>query len=303
MPKPVESTENAPECLRPYLFHGIELGWKDGSKEAVGDCPFCGRENKFSVVIQTGQWRCLVCNEGEDKGKAIKGGNAHVFIRKLWEYSEKATKDYSELVKGRGYLDDLCLVQWEVVKSITTGNWLIPGYGADGHMNQLYKYLRSPIPTPTLGHQLHGVNLYDAAKPNVFLCEGPWDGIALWEMLGQAKEFENGLSPTSNSANSLLATSNVLAVPGCGTFLESWLPLFAGKTVSLCFDNDHPRKNPKTGADIPPGALEGMKRAAKILSESPEPPESIRYLKWGKDDHIDLSLEHGHDVRDWLNNV
>ena len=300
MPK-VEA-ETVPENLRPYHFHGVDLDWKSGGKEATGDCPFCGREGKFSVVVQTGQWRCFVCNEGEDKGKAVKGGNAHVFIRKLWEYSAKATNGCKELAAGRGYVSDECLLMWEVVKSVTTGHWLIPGYNAEGALNQLYLYRKFPQPTPTLGHQLHGVNLYDASKPIVDLCEGPWDGIAWWEMLSQVKDFEGKLSQTGNVSNSLLVERNVLAVPGCGTFLESWLPLFAGKVVTLLYDNDLPRTHPKTGATIAPGGLEGMKRVARILSESPEPPESINYLKWGEE-HYNTDLPHGHDLRDYLNNV
>src|SRR5690349_18463068 len=95
--------DTRPESLRPYLYHGINLSWKDGGAEAVGDCPFCGREGKFSVKIEDGRWRCLVCAEGTDKG----GGNAYTFIRILWEESDKATKSgYDELAIDRRLLSE-----------------------------------------------------------------------------------------------------------------------------------------------------------------------------------------------------
>lgn len=50
-----------PEKLKPYLFHGVNLNWTSGQQtgEATGQCPFCGREDKFTVNIETGQYRCL----------------------------------------------------------------------------------------------------------------------------------------------------------------------------------------------------------------------------------------------------
>ena len=62
---------DVPEKLRPYTFHGVELDWH-GKEDAIGDCPFCGRERKFRVNVKTGLFRCLVCSEGSAKG----GGNS-----------------------------------------------------------------------------------------------------------------------------------------------------------------------------------------------------------------------------------
>src|SRR4051812_33530074 len=98
MPKVVDK----PDTLRPYLFHGLDLMWRDGGEQATADCPFCGRSGKFSVNIQSGEWRCFVCNEGEDKGKPIRGGNAIVFLRKLQEYSANPDAPYTELASNRG---------------------------------------------------------------------------------------------------------------------------------------------------------------------------------------------------------
>jgi hypothetical protein len=299
MPKVKSKDTDVAEKLKPYLFHGVEL--RINGKQASGDCPFCGRDGKFGVEVETGLWNCFVCKEGNEKG----GGNSSVFLRKLWEVSDAATSDYSELSEERRLLYPDTLLHWQVSQSLTTGKWLVPGFGSKGALNQLYQYTEVNgkmrlLPTPTHGHQLHGLNLFDPTKQTMYICEGPWDGMALWEVLRQAKLNDVGdLVATANEERSLAADANVLAVPGCNVFFETWLPLFAGKHVVLMFDNDHPRKNEATGRDVEPAGLVGMQRIAKILAAAKQPPESIRYLCWG-DNGVDLTLPGGFDVRDAL---
>lgn len=291
--------EKPPPNLHPYIFHGVDLTWSRGDKEALGDCPWCGREGKFSVNLQTGKWQCWICRKGTDRG----GGNLSVFLQMLWQASDKATNDYQELVAKRGLMYPDTLIHWEVARSVLTGNWLVPGYNVDGKRAQLYSYYNNRLfPTPTLGHRLHGVNLYDADKPIVYLCEGPWDGMMLWEALGQLKPTDDGLSTTANTAVSLLAEASVLAVPGCNVFPEAWLPLFAGKTVNLLLDSDYPRTHPRTGGVSAPVGLTATKRTADLLSEAEEPPAAINYLHWGKDGY-DPRKPSGFDVSDLLTQI
>ena len=63
---PVASKQR-PNHLRPYVFHGLDLRHRDGDRNASGDCPWCGREGKFSVEVETGLWRCWVCAEGSSR--------------------------------------------------------------------------------------------------------------------------------------------------------------------------------------------------------------------------------------------
>lgn len=294
-----------PEKLKPYLFHGIDLQYRDGAKEAVGECPFCGRE-KFSVVIETGLWRCLVCNEGKETGKLIKGGNSYIFIRALQEHSLPLTGEYDTLSDDIGLFRPATLHTWGICRSLITRDWLVPGYGADGHLNQLYRYVHSDkeqrwllMPTPTHGHQLHGVSIYDKAKPIAYLCEGWKDGLALWEALSLGKMNNGKIAQTSNAGATLLAEASVLATPACGTFSESWLPLFAGKRVRLCYDNDHERVHPKTGQPIAPAGYEETKRVAGFLLAAKQPPESVEFLQWHPSGW-NTDLKSGYDVRDLL---
>lgn len=300
-----EVEESTPEKLRPYEFHGLDLSWKNGDTHAVAsECPFCGRSGKFNIVIATGQWRCVVCEEGNDKG----GGNIYILLRKIWEMSFDQTTptDYRELAKNRTLEDSETPMRWELAKSILTGEWLVPGYGLDGTIKTLYRYSsngsrKALLATPTLGHYMTGLNLFDKKKKTVMMCEGVWDAMPLWEQLGKCKMTENGLALTANPDASLLSTANVLSFPGATTFKEQWCELFKGKEVILMAQNDHERitKHPKTGKRIvaKPASFHGMKKIAELLTKSSTPPELIKILWWG-DKGYDESFKHGFDVRD-----
>jgi hypothetical protein len=143
---------------------------------------------------------------------------------------------------------------------------------------------------------------FDVNKPIVYICEGPWDGMVLWETLESAKYAADGsLTVTSNRSASLLSEANVVAVPGVTTFMESWLPLFAGKTVILMYDNDHEVLNPKTGKMTPAAGPTAMQRVAGILGGASDGPKQVQYLRWGERGW-DPALPHGYDVRDFLAN-
>lgn len=293
-----------PKHLRPYTFHGVRLEWEEGREEAKADCPFCTREGKFSANVNTGLWRCLVCNEGSENGKVIRGGNAITFINRLWKLSNEATHDYGTLQKDRRILYPETLSMWGVAQSFICGDWLVPGYGPDGKIKTLYRYAKDYqsgkmrlLATSELGHHLFGVPLFNKKCRTVYLCEGPWDAMVLWEALRGTKKGDDGFVATSSESNSLLANASVLAVPGCSTFFESWAPLFNGKTVVLMFDSDHPKEN--NGKVVPPAGYEGMKRVAQMLSRHESPPKEIHHLFWGEGGH-DPDVPSGYDVRDFL---
>jgi ribosomal protein L37AE/L43A len=193
----------SPPKLRPYLFHGLDLQWEEGAKQANGECPFCGKK-KFTVEIETGLYRCLVCAEGAEKG----GGNEYVFIRKLWEKSYESTTDYSELSVSRKLLDPLTLMNWKLAKSIITREWLVPGFNKDGKMSTLYVYRKGEggkysLRVTTNLH--HGIHRYDfkGKQGSVILCEGFWDAVALHEILGITKrDSEGGLTRTAYLSSS-----------------------------------------------------------------------------------------------------
>lgn len=294
---------DVPKMLKPYTFHGVHLEWSDDADgHAVGDCPFCGKEGKFSVQVSTGLWRCFVCNAGTDNGKATQGGNATTFLRLLWDTAD-AMADFSWLMESRGYLYGSTLKEWGA--RCRFGQWLLPGYSGERKLMTLYKLVEDRatgklrlLATSEVGHGLYGANLYDPTRDEVWLMEGQWDGPAIWEVARRAKRADDGsLTVTGAEESSLLADVNVLAVPGCTTFKESWLPLFAGKRVTIMYDSDQPRL--VNGKLIPAAGWAGMRRVAEMLCAATEPPSEVRVLRWGSDG-FDPSLPDGYDVRDAL---
>lgn len=293
-----------PDGVRPFKFHGIHLREVGGDQAAGGDCPFCGREGKLGCNVVTGLWDCKGCGAE---------GNVRQFLRQLWAESDKTTTGYDELIAARGLLYQETPIKWRVVRSCVTGEWLVPGYDHLGEMAQLYVY-RKPVggkkpilmPTPGCHSGLFGVpdgngRVVAGDRANVYVCEGPWDAMALWEAMRGAKPLGADMVPTGSEQASVLAGASVVGVPGCNTFAEEWLPLFSGKSVRLMFDNDHPLPHPKTGALQPPAAAEGLRRVTGLLGRSRTPPTEVKYLRWGGEgEDYDAGLPHGHDVRDAL---
>lgn len=296
-----------PTALKAFFFHGVDLTWREGDTQARARCPFCGQHGKLYISIEKGLWDCKKCSIG---------GNPVDFLRKLHQDSLEQTNDYEELLESRKLLSAVTLKKWLVCRSIISGDWLVPGYGPDGKMNQLYRYVSTTdgyklYATPNytgkeeLRHQLFGINLYDQSKEHVFLMEGPWDAMALWEVLGRctktdskSKEFTS-LKCVKDVKSSLLTVSNVIAVAGCSIFTEKWSELFKGKKVVVLYDNDHPKKNPQTGKMISPPGYAGMCKVYDILTKTRNTPESIRVMNWGEKGY-NLELPSGCDIRDLL---
>lgn len=326
-----DEDDELPEGLRPFKYHGIDVtSYRKGVKNVITDCPFCGAEGKFSIEVSTTKWRCFKCNEGFDKKgqngsvKSIRGGNALELLQLLWKYSDTATTeaDYAQLAKDRGFLSPAIFVRWEVVKSITTGEWLVPAYTISGHMVQLYKYVKLRLkdketggwitkyqlrPTPSMGEEGHrtgifGMGGFDKKRPIIDVFEA-WNGMAYEEVISQIMvDPESGEWKVAGSfQESVGAERNVIAFPGCAGFDEWWVPLFKGKVTNFWFDNDHPKLNERTqtwteGA----GGLYGARNAEMLKGVATE----VNRIQWGEGDEnfgwYAPELPSGYDVRDVL---
>ena len=303
MPKRILKRQQSttPENLKPYEFHGLDVShWNGKSKDVTTDCPFCGREEKFNIVVSSGVSRCVVCNVGSKKG----GMNASSFVKNLWYLLRDSTdrSEASEFALTRKVSFETAW-EWGLVWSHLTGHWMLPAYNAEGTLTQLYSYRPTDkgmtlFPTPTLGAQLFGVGCYNKKADTTYLVEGPWDGIALWDSLCKAGQAKSGkLLEVSDQSLSLASSSGVLAVPGAGTFNPAWSALF-GENVVVMYDNDHERTH-ESGQTIPPAGINGVKRVVYSLTGAKDQPKKISYLRWGERGW-DESLPHGCDVRDIL---
>lgn len=325
------SVKNLPPTLAPYAFHGLTLHPQSHLGEAIGDCPFCGREQKFYVSLDTGKFRCQRCQVGSQEG----GGNAYTFLNQIWEYSrgETSERDYQSLAEERG-IDAVFLAQSELVRNPLTGDWVVPGRSVEGTLTQLYRYVYNRdaeknifLPTPGLDgqsddpsavsdgkrHGILGMEHYDPDLPVLYLCEGLWDMLILREVLSSFRRGgDDLLIYTDDPVRSLAREANILAVPGCTIFLPSWAQLFEGKKVYLLFDNDHPLRHPRKKTLSEPMSHMGMRKVCERILAAPTPPESISYLRWAPEpptatrtcplnewsDCYNPSLPHGYDLRD-----
>ena len=282
--RPVESSSEV-NYTRPYLFHGVQLTAR--GEHGVGTCPFCGREDKFCVAVDTGLWRCLVCGTGTVNG----GGNALTFIRLLHAQSASSIKG---IAADRKLLSNDAVAAWGMCHSVVDGHsWLVPGYSTEGRLDQLYKRVwvadvGKPggggwvlMPTPGLWPEgkVHALHLpstdFDPKRSNIVICEGPWDGVATWEI------YKN-------------PDTNIVSVPGCNVWRDEWTEMCRGKTVTLMFDSDHPRA--VAGGRQTRAGYDGMVRVAKKLRGV---AAAVGYLRWGPDGY-DPTRPSGWDVRDHL---
>jgi hypothetical protein len=298
-----------PDPVRPFRDHGVVLRWRAPDRgQAVGDCPFCGADGKFSVGLEDrgklfkGGWGCFPCG---------RKGNVLDFVRAWHEHCAGVAKDddYAALAADRRLMSGDTLRAWGVVRGALTGDWLVPAFDARGALTQLHYYRKGVLyGTSGLKLGLFGANLYDPSKPDLHVCEGSWDGMALWEVLGCAKPTAGGsLTLTGSGNGSLRATANVVAVPGANNWQDGWNPVAAGKVTSLLFDDDHPRTDAKTGKASDGAGLAGMRRTAELLAKAGERPASLAYLAWGDEPAPSGlggtwsdSLASGFDVRDAL---
>ena len=316
---PASPIDALPPSLKPFKFHGLAVSYREDRDECWIDCCFCGKA-KMAINAGTGLWSCKVCGGS---------GNALSFLRKLHELSVLNTseKDLEQLAASRGLLGTEALRRWGIAKSIISGDWLIPGWSADGKLGQLYRWCRvkgswMTLATPKvmmdegegIRHQMmgpfaseHKTALKDNGK--VWICEGPWDGMVLWETLAACREVdddegeESGLRLTSNEEASLLSHTLVLAVPGATVIPGGWMQALGGKEVTLLYDNDYPKPIPGTDLTSAPAGWEGMRRAAEAMTITDHPASAVRVLLWGGpdgDQPCDRALPDGTDVRDVL---
>lgn len=289
-------TNEHPEKLRPYIFHRVNLSYS-GTADAVGDCPFCGKEKKFFIDQKQGLYHCKV---------GCDGGNVYTFLRKLYPLCS-APQEELEMIAEERKIEVDTLRRWGLVKSQLDGEWMLPAYSQKKEINNLYRWTRMKqkdgswkrrlLTTATLPHGIFGFHLWDPKKMNVAVLEGPWDGMRLEEELRKYRNNQGKAVRTTDTEQSLLSQWNVIALPGVDVFREDWIPLFKGKTVAWLFDNDHPRLNVKTGEVLEPPGLKGALKNAKMVSKV---VKSQQIIQWGASELLDQELPDGFDVRDFL---
>lgn len=217
------------------LFGAFGHQWsRNGSPEAVAEtCPFCTDEGHCYLNVDTGLFDCKKCGAS---------GNAVTFVRHQYALALEATTDddYRELKDARG-LPLQTLKRHGLAYHADRRSWLLPAKNKVGDVvNLILVTLRPPSKRylPGLSTALFGLeNLSSDTALPLFVCEGPWDGIALDYQMVRRKTR---------------ARYDILAAPSASIFKDTWTKFFEGRIVRLLFDNDE-------------AGRKGQERASKLL--------------------------------------
>lgn len=204
------SKSNQRSISNGFVQHGVMVEALPNSTQAVGDCPFCGREERFYVSQETGAWDCKRCGES--------GGFKRFLQLRGEQNQEKLTGSVAlKLSTDRG-ISTKTLREWRV--GWDGYQYTIP-IDAAGKTHDLRRFRPGSKTKATTGGNVSLAGIEDKKSDTVWLSEGEWDGMALWESL---------------KLNNL--GGSVYAVTGGTSFPTHVVPMFQDKRVIVAFDND-----------------------------------------------------------------
>ena len=237
---------------------GVSFGPVSGDNALADACPFCGKD-RFYLNVTTGQYDCKKCHAQ---------GNTTTYLTWLHrQFLAQTTNEHYLQLKAKRGIASQTLKLHELAYDASWDRWLIPFKSGQHKVAnlQLYypgkekpnKFNLSKLPSALYGFD----GLADASKDKlVYLCEGPFDAIALDYSIG-AKHRDRYI---------------VVATPGA--FKEQWVEHFRGFKVCALFDNDD-------------GGKQHSERVRKLLGES-KVAEELRLLKWPE------GFRDGYDIND-----
>lgn len=242
--------------LRPFLQHGFRPTAKASGDNIQGDCPFCGKPKHFYVNHERKTWDCKRCGD--------KSGGFQKFLNAVQELcADSITMErLQDLSRDRG-LTPATFEHFGVGVNPATGNITLPQWDAPHERVWDLRIYRDGKFMSTAGCQVALFNWDDPALPSartVHLCEGEWDGMAMWEILKRKGKQDEV----------------VVAVPGVGTFKTEWVPLLEGKDILVYFDNDE----------------SGRKGSIKAYNALRNSVRSLQFVHWP------IDTPDGYDVRD-----
>jgi hypothetical protein len=237
--------------LKGFAQHGVVFDSNSG-KQAIGSCRLCGsKHNKFFVNVDNRLWDCKTCGRSGNWEQFLEA--THIEDRKL--FKADVTRP---LAKNRG-------ISAQTFRAFGFG-WNGQDYTYpvrdDKKIVDLRRYRpgRRGIATKGSKSGLIGPEKrLDSQR--VWICEGEWDALALYEILRKVRVKED-----------------VYAVCGAGNFPKGMLDMFKGREVVLCFDHDEPGQR-------------GLTRTWDLLAGI---AASRQRLVWPPE----LELKDGFDLRD-----
>jgi hypothetical protein len=214
----VQQNEPFRDYSRIFKTFGVEFSVNGSPSNLLADaCPWCGKD-KFYLNPDTGQFDCKKCQQK---------GNMTTYLTWLHgEYLRETGRDHYLALKDKRGIASQTLKKHELAYDEAGSRWLIPFKSSKGTVVNLQLYYPDrPKPNkvnlPGLPTAIYGFhNLSEDKKKPVFLCEGPFDAIALDYAIG-----------ANNSQK-----YTIVATPG--GFKEEWAQHFKGRKVRALYDND-----------------------------------------------------------------
>ncbi len=227
--------KSAKDGTSPFMDHGFDF--EEATRgHSVTECFLCGK-NKLYVNKETGAWDCKVCGES--------GGTRKFFEARGQSNTERFRGSVAKsLSKNRG-------IKVRTMRAARVGwdgnQYTIPADIA-GKSYDLRRY-------PKLGGKVYATSrstsslggIISSRSDTIWLMEGEWDGMAMVEALTENKK-----------------AGSVVWVPGANVLPSHAIPLFQGKRVKACFDNDEPGQK-------------GLQRVANLLGGI---AKTVQYVHW-----------------------
>ena len=223
-----------------FETYGVQFNGKSGN-QSYGNCPFCGKENKFYVNIASALWDCKVCG---------KRGNFTTFLSEVYQRTlGEMSEGFLRKLSIDRQLPLKALHPWKLGKY--ENKYVLPVRNERGLIQDLRTYVIGQKMKSTIGCNVGLLNVETLVKtPSsipVYICEGEWDGMALNWLL-----------------NFLKVSGVIVAIPGAQIFKREWIIHFQEREVYCCYDNDEAGRN---------GELMVQERLTGVA-------KSISYLHW-----------------------
>lgn len=266
--------------LKTFKQHGFIPKRQAGGDEVQGTCIFCGSfssksrtgvKNSFYVNVESKKWDCKICG---------KHGGFQTFLREVNEFClDSMTSRRLRRLSEKKSLRVATLKAHSIGFNPLTNNYIIPVYDLERDKIldlKIYDISNNSLITTAgcssgnlyYGHSLNS-NLGDSGD-TVWLVEGHWDRMAMYEILNRLKV--DGV--------------RIVANPNAGGFKAEWTILFDGKDVFTVFDNDWDRD--VGGREVMGAGKAGMVKVYNLLGPV---VNSNMFIHWPE------SYKNGYDIR------
>ena len=235
--------------IKGFEQHGVIFS-DTTATQGIGDCPFCGRVGKFFVNLELLLWDCKIC---------LRNGNFSQFLTtKADSYRANFKGNPVRLLSRDRNLKPRTLKRWGL--GWTGEFYTIPIKGnRRSEITDLKRYTIGEKSMSTSGGKLSLIVPQEMRGSEIiWLCEGEWDGMALWEILELTSQ-----------------DGEVWATPGASNLPKHCVEMFLDKDVIVVFDNDGP----------------GQKGAVQISHKLEGIAKRIRFMHWPG------GLPEGFDIR------